>query len=239
GAGEEVVQVVAGAEPRPLPAQEHHAHGRVGLGGAQGAFERRVHGKRKGVALLGTVEAHFAHARRARDANRFIHGGTLPSAPLARNSRSSAALKPRRSLSTCSVCSPSSGGARGYSSALREKRTGLRTWGTRPAVGCGRSMRTPRWRTCTSANAWAMSLIGPHGTCACWRRASHAAVVWVASAAWMRAVSSPRCATRAALSVKRASLLSVSRPAARQKLTNCRSLPTASIRCPSAVANAW
>ncbi len=58
--GHEVAEVVAGRERPARPLEQDHAHGRVGIGTGELAGERRVHGVREGVLLLGASDREDA-----------------------------------------------------------------------------------------------------------------------------------------------------------------------------------
>src|SRR3989440_596360 len=73
-AGEEIVEVVAGAEAGALTREQYRPYRRVRLRLAQAPVQRLVHGEGDGVALLGTIEAHLAHPSGARNEDLIAHG---------------------------------------------------------------------------------------------------------------------------------------------------------------------
>ncbi len=160
-------------------------------------------------------------------------------APDARSRAMSAPLNPKISDNTQIVPSPSFGGAFSYSTGVCENRIGLATPGIWTPSSRVRPICRPRARTWGSLNIWAMVLIGPQGTAAASKAATHAMVVRVFIGRARRAARSFRFSTRLRLLVKRWSLASSATPMMAQYSLNCRSVPTAMMMWPSAVSKVW
>ena len=138
-----------------------------------------------------------------------------------------------------SVCWPKVGGAVSWFKGVAENFIGLDIIGALPPSGWGRSKRTPRALTCSSSKAWAMVLIGPLGTPASSRIATHSLVVLCANTSLSIGTRTPRFCTRPAFLAKRSSVTKCLQPAAAQNLAYRLSLPHARMTLPSLVGNTW
>ena len=133
-----MAQTSAMPSPRPAVVLRHQDRqpaelGQLAPGGAVEAAARlleRAHALALVAGRQHVTRAVAEHADRIVLAHRQI---TL----LLRNDWSCASSMSSTSLSTSSVCWPSTGGARRYSTGVAEKRTGLATCGTLPAEACG------------------------------------------------------------------------------------------------------